>query len=137
VNNINPESYVSIIGGIVSIAGAIVTTYILIKKIPFDLRHTDSESTNSIAEASESLAKSATVTNEFLRQQISEMIEREKRDHIELEVMRIDLDKLKKIQEAQSIEIAAWQDWAKRLSHQVVSLGGVPVAFKPVKLDPL
>jgi hypothetical protein len=128
-------AWVSLIGSIVSVVGAGAAIYVLITKQPSDRRKTDSDSFAAIAEASESIASGAKVSNEFLRQQIDEL---KKRDEDRQK-------KLNEVEERQIVgdkinleirrELIAWQDWAKRLSHQVISLGGSPVPFRPKMID--
>jgi hypothetical protein len=128
-------AWISIISGIVSVAGAIAAIYVLITKMPSDRRKTDSDSFAAIAEASESIASGAKVSNEFLRDQISELKKRDKEREEKLKEVEDRLITGEKINLEIRRELIAWQDWAKRLSHQVISLGGSPVPFRPKMID--
>jgi 5-bromo-4-chloroindolyl phosphate hydrolysis protein len=135
MENVDAGAVASIVSGIVSALGALVSIYVVIYKLRPEARKTESESDSAIAEASESLATSTKTSIEYWRVQLSEH-----RDQInELkEKLRLINDQqivTQRLVEEQRRELIAWQDWARRLAHQVVSLGGVPVKFKPETLD--
>ena len=128
-------AWVSLIGSVVSVVGAGAAIYVLITKQPSDRRKTDSDSFAAIAEASESIASGAKVSNEFLRDQIGELKKRDEEREKKLKEVEDRLITGEKINLEIRRELIAWQDWAKRLSHQVISLGGSPVPFRPKMID--
>lgn len=140
--NLDVSAIVSIIGAIVTVVGASMTIYANVRKLPSEINKTNSDSYSSIAEASESIATGAKVSNEFLLSRINELVQRDKdrdvkdaeRDKKEKELEGRMIVMQRRIEE-QDRELVAWRDWSKRLSHQVISLGGTPVAFKPKQLD--
>jgi hypothetical protein len=148
MDHIDAGAIVSIVSGAVSAIGAIVAIYVVIYKAKPERKKTESESDSAIAEASESLATSTKTTIEYWRiqlaehrDQINELKEKdrqraeeitaiEKRHTNELQEISANQIVTQRLIEEQRRELVAWQDWAKRLSHQVVSLGGQPVPFK-------
>jgi hypothetical protein len=128
-------AWVSLIGSVVSVVGAGAAIYVLITKQPSERRKTDSDSFAAIADASESIASGAKISNEFLRDQIGELKKRDKEREEKLKEVEDRLITGEKINLEIRRELIAWQDWAKRLSHQVVSLGGSPVPFKARTID--
>jgi hypothetical protein len=139
---------VSIISGIVSALGALVAIYVVIYKIKPERAKIENESDAALAEASESLAAGTKTSIDYWRlqlveqrDQINELKEKDRQRTEELRAMEArHAEELRLISENQIVtqrlieeqrrELIAWQDWAKRLSHQVVSLGGQPVPFK-------
>jgi hypothetical protein len=49
----------------------------------------------------------------------------------EVQRLRKDIEVIKESMKMREIEDAKWRDWARRLAHQVQSLGAVPVLFDP------
>lgn len=142
--NLDLSAIVSIIGAIITVVGAGVAIYTNIRKMPGEIDKTKSDSYSSIAEASESIATGAKVSNEFLLSRINELVQRDKdrdgkdaeRDKKEKELEGRMIVMQRRIEE-QDRELVAWRDWSKRLSHQVISLGGTPVEFKPRQIEDL
>jgi hypothetical protein len=111
----------TIIASLISVIGAIITIY----KIKPDIRKTKADGDSAIADAAESVANGAKITNEMLMARITDMEKREKdRDLREAELR----DQLASLQ----VSLADWQDWARRLVHQLKSHGYEPVPFKKV-----
>lgn len=109
----------TILASIVSVIGAIITIY----KIKPEVRKTNADGDSAIADAAESLANGAKITNEMMMARILDMEKREEaRDKREAE-LRKELDSVKSA-------LADWQDWARRLVHQLKSHGYEPVPFK-------
>lgn len=111
----------TIIASIVSVIGAIITIF----KLKPEVRKTNADGDSAIADAAESLANGAKITNEMLMARILEMEHREKERDKREEELRAQLELVQS-------SLADWQDWARRLVHQLKSHGIDPVAFKPV-----
>ncbi len=126
----------SIVSALVSLVGAFVTIYKIKPeraKLEAEGRKLDSDSLSSIANAAESIATGAKVSNEQLLKRIEEMEVRDaKREEDinkiknEAAVTRTELDSVR-------AELIEWKDYAFRLAHQVKSLGYEPVPFKPAQ----
>lgn len=132
MESLDVSAIVSIVGAVVTISGVIVA---LVKLLP-DLKKTQAETYSQIAGASESIATGAKVSNEFLRDQIKDLkkeSEETKAIIDELKRQQIATDKLVAEQRREIVkwkeEAEKWQGYANRLSHQVISLRGVPVPF--------
>lgn len=135
------SAIVSMVGAVATIAGVI---FALVKLLP-ELKKTQAETYSQIADASESIATGAKVSNEFLRDQIKDLAALRLKDiadrQKEKEETAIVIDELKRQQIATDKLVAEqrreivkwkeqaekWQDYANRLSHQVISLRGTPV----------
>ena len=132
---IDTGAVISIISAIIGTIGAIVT---LIKvrpeagKIKSETRKNDADSVSSIAEAAESIVTGAKVSNDFLLQRMAEMVKRERERDEKINQLE---QTIADMREKYEKELTAWQDWAKRLSHQVISMGGTPVLFKPKQAE--
>ena len=137
------------VSAIISIVGAAATvigvTLALVKLLP-ELRKSKADTYSQIAEASESIAAGAKASNEFLRIQINDLMELRKKDIEDRRKEKEETDKviseLKHMQMAsdklileQRRELLAWQDWAKRLNHQLISIGETPVPFRPKQIE--
>jgi hypothetical protein len=135
------SAIVSMVGAVATIAGVV---FALVKLLP-ELKKTQAETYSQIADASESIATGAKVSNEFLRDQIKDLAALRLKDiadrQKEKEETAIIIDELKRQQIATDKLVAEqrreivkwkeqaekWQDYANRLSHQVISLRGTPV----------
>ena len=144
--DLDVSAIVSIVGAIATIAGVI---FALAKLLP-ELKKTQAETYSQIADASESIATGAKVSNEFLRDQIKDLAALRLKDiadrQKEKEETAIIIDELKRQQIATDKLVAEqrreivrwkeqaekWQGYANRLSHQVISLRGIPV---PLDVD--
>jgi hypothetical protein len=135
MENVDAGAVASIVSGIISALGALVSIYVVIYKLRPEARKTESESDSAIAEASESVANASKTSIEFLKDQIAALKEKEKDRDVQWKEMLAQQVATHKLVEEQRRELIAWQDWARRLAHQVVSLGGQPVPFKPETLD--
>lgn len=115
--------WLSILTALVSFVGAIATIASNLYKARAERKKTENEGESAIAEAAESVANGAKISNEMLLNRLVEMETREKhRDKREKEL----LDKVKALE----VSLADWQDWANRLVHQLRSHGHEPVPFK-------
>lgn len=65
------------------------------------------------------------------REREEAQIEKDKLRDLEMKKLRDNQIVTQRVIEEQRREILAYQDWAERLSHQVMSYRGVPVPFKP------
>lgn len=115
----------TLISAIVSVLGAAVTAGILLYEAKAKRDVLKATETSSMADAAESVASGAKMSNEMLMQRLSELDIVNKNMDEKFNRLQHDFDKM-------TINLAEWQDWARRLSHQVKSLGHEPVAFKPV-----
>lgn len=116
----------SILASAVSVIGAVITIY----KLKPDIRKTKMDGDSAIADAAESLANGAKITNEMLMARITQMEEREKKRD-KLDVERDQREEQLRVQLASmQASLADWQDWARRLVHQLKSHGYEPVPFK-------
>jgi len=122
-------NWVTVIAAMVSVVGAISSAAILIYKARAEVSGLKASEISSYAGASESIADGAKVSNELLLQRIEELTKKDADTSEKLETLQHDFAKIR-------LELNEWQDWARRLSHQVKSLGHEPVAFKPVFVDP-
>ncbi len=123
MDNPNNILWISILGGLISILGAVATIYSNLYKLKPDRMKTENEAESAIADAAESIASGAKISNEYLLARLLEMEKREKdRDRRE-EELRLQVDGLQ-------ASLADWQDWARRLVHQLKSYGHEPVPFK-------
>jgi len=140
--DLDVSAIISIIGAFATILGV---TLALVKLLP-ELRKTKADTYSQIAEASESIAAGAKVSNEFLRGQINDLMELRKKDIEDRRREKEETDKIieelkrqqivtDKLVAEQRREIIAWQDWAKRLNHQLISVGETPVPFKPKPIE--
>jgi hypothetical protein len=120
-NPLTVSAIVSIIAAVVTVIGAAVSIY----KAKPEKNHIEAQSQASLADAAESVASGAKVSSDLLLKRIKElddrMSEREK--------------EWKKRFDELSAELADYQDWARRLVHQVKSRGDEPVPFKVRKAD--
>lgn len=142
--DLDVSAIISIIGAAATVIGV---TLALVKLLP-ELRKSKADTYSQIAEASESIAAGAKASNEFLRSQINDLMELRKQDIEDRRKEKEETDKvigeLKYKQVAsdklileQRREILAWQDWAKRLNHQLISVGETPVPFRPRQIEDL
>lgn len=131
MENPNNILWISIIGAIISAVGGIATIMGNLYKVKAEKKKTNNEGESAIAEAAESLANGAKISNDMLLNRLVEMETREKdRDKREKEL----LDKVNALETS----LTDWQDWARRLVHQVRSYGKEPVPFKVLpKTGPL
>lgn len=113
---LNASAIISILGALAAIIGAAVAIY---KAVP-EKKHIEAQSQNSLADAAESVASGAKISNELLLKRIQELEERETKREREWQ----------KRFEALTAELKDYQDWARRLVHQVKSRGDEPVPFK-------
>lgn len=129
----NPNSiiWVSILTALVSFIGAIATIASNLYKVKAERKKTAAEGESAIADAADSIANGAKISNDMLLNRLVEMETREKdRDKREKELM----DKVNALETS----LTDWQDWARRLVHQVRSYGKEPVPFKVLpKTGPL
>lgn len=134
--DLDVSAIISIIGAFATILGV---TLALVKLLP-ELRKTKADTYSQIAEASESIAAGAKVSNEFLRGQINDLMNLRKQDIEDRRKEKEETDKviseLKHKQVAsdkliieQRKELLDWKDWATRLNHQLISVGETPVPF--------
>lgn len=115
--------WLSILTALVSFVGAIATIASNLYKARAERRKTENEGESAIAEAADSIANGARVSNDMLLTRLIEMEAREKaRDKRETEL----LEKVRALE----LSLADWQDWARRLVHQLKSHGFEPVPFK-------
>ena len=140
--DLDVSAIISIIGAVATVIGV---TLALVKLLP-ELRKSKADTYSQIAEASESIAAGAKASNEFLRIQINDLMELRKKDIEDRRKEKEETDKviseLKHMQMAsdklileQRRELLAWQDWAKRLNHQLISIGETPVPFRPKQIE--
>ncbi len=133
---VNASAIISIIGAVTTILGVVIA---LVKLLP-ELKKSKADTYSQIAEASESIAAGAKVSNDFLRNQINDLMALRKQDIEDRRKEKEETDKvineLKHKQIAsdrliieQRRELLAWKDWATRLNHQLISVGETPVAF--------
>ncbi len=122
----NVFNLTALVSAVVSILGAVATIMILFYKVKPEVGVMKATEESSFADASESIASGAKISNELLLQRIDELSQKNKIMSEKLDTLQRDFDKVR-------IELGEWQDWARRLSHQVKSLGHEPVAFRPVK----
>ena len=114
---------ISIIGTVISVIGAGVAIY----KVKPETKKMHAEGESALSEAAESVASGAKIITDLatteLAKRVSEMEDREKDRERELSRMRLELEDVKSV-------LADWQDWARRLVHQLKSLDIEPVPFK-------
>jgi len=140
--------YISIIGGIIGMVGGLTAAYIAFYKVKPETRqiHANTEKANAdtyaaLAEAAETITKGAQVSSEVLLSRINELLSTEKERLTEIREIRetsaakilemqAQLNAMQKVINRQGVVIQAYQDWAKRLSAQVISLSGTPVLLK-------
>lgn len=155
-NEIDINAAISITGAIITIIGVIVA----IVKLGPELKEKKANTISQIAEASESLATGAKVSNEFLLERIvdqkklidelkgqiedeKKIRERDKKETAmvmeELRRQQIATDKIVIEQRREIVEwqqkAERWQDYATRLSYQVMSYKGIPIPFEIVEKD--
>lgn len=115
--------WLSILTALVSFTGAIATIASNLYKARSERKKIENEGESAIAEAADSIANGARVNNDMLLTRLIEMETREKaRDKRETEL----LEKVRALE----LSLADWQDWARRLVHQLKSHGFEPVPFK-------
>lgn len=117
----NKELIIAYIPALISIIGALIAIW----KAKPEKKKLEADTSSSIADAAESIANGANVTIEQL---LGRMREMEKREHDREEAyktIKADFENIK-------TSLAEWQDWARRLVHQLRSHGLEPVPFKPV-----
>jgi len=126
--SLDPNLLISLIGSststLISVGAAIVAIY----KAKPEIKKIKAEGDSSIGDAAESIATGAKTITDQLVGRVKDLEEREKRREKAFKEMQ---DQLTRV----STSLAEWQDWAKRLAHQVKSLGHEPVAFKLNKKD--
>ncbi len=123
MENPNNIIWLSILTAVVSFLGAIATIASNLYKAKAERKKTISEGESAIADAADSIAQGAKVSNDMLLSRLVEMETREKaRDKREKEL----LEKVNALETS----LTDWQDWARRLVHQVRSYGKEPVPFK-------
>lgn len=118
--------YISVGASIVSVLSMAFGIFITLAKLRPETRNIDANTQSSLAGAAESVAEGAKVSNDLLLQRIEEMEEREKKRDVRERQMLFEFEKVKSA-------LADWQDWARRLVHQVKSLGHEPVPFKQIE----
>ena len=85
MDNPNNILWISILGGLISILGAVATIYSNLYKLKPDRMKTENEAESAIADAAESIASGAKISNEYLLARLLEMEKREKdRDRREI-----------------------------------------------------
>ena len=123
MENPNNIIWLSILTAVVSFLGAIATIASNLYKAKAERKKTVSEGESAIADAADSIAQGAKISNDMLLGRLVEMETREKdRDKREKEL----LEKVNALETS----LTDWQDWARRLVHQVRSYGKEPVPFK-------
>ncbi len=115
----------TIISIVVTVVGAIVNNAIALYKARPERNKLEAESGASMADAAESIAGGAKISNDLLLKRIEELDERDQEREKKFVKMQNEFDRVR-------LELNEWQDWARRLAHQVKSLGHEPVAFKPI-----
>lgn len=116
----------TIVSIIVTVMGAIVTNLIAIYRAGAERKKTNADSASAMADAAESIASGSKTSNDLLLERLNEFDARDKDREKQFLELQTKFDQMR-------IELNEWQDWARRLAHQVKSLGHEPVAFKPVK----
>jgi uncharacterized coiled-coil protein SlyX len=117
--------YFSLAAMIIALIGAGVSLY----KAKPERKKINAESDSEIGNAADSIASGAKTVVDQLRQRMQELDARDaEREKVQAEMRR----ELRDVKSA----LADWQDWARRLVHQVKSLGYEPVPFKIEELKP-
>lgn len=142
MENPNNILWISIIGAIISTVGSIATIFGNLYKVWAEKKKTNNEGESAIADAADSIANGAKISNDMLLNRLIEMETREKERETELELRERARDKREKelLDKVNALEssLTDWQDWARRLVHQVRSYGKEPVPFKVLpKTGPL
>ena len=128
----NPNNLIllAVISAIISALGAIATIGSNLYNLRANRKKLENEGDSAIGSAADSIAKGAKTSNDLLLARLDEMEARE-----QLRDMREE-DMLRKIADLET-NLADWQDWARRLVHQLKSHGMDPVPFKPLpKVEP-
>jgi hypothetical protein len=130
MDNPNNIILISFISAFVSTLGAIAAIGINLYKLRAERNKTEAEGDSAIGAAADSIATGAKTSNDLLLRRLEEMEQREeKRDEREADLLR-------KVT-ALEASLADWQNWARRLVHQLKSHGMEPVPFKPLpKAEP-
>ena len=110
--NLTPENIITGILALVSLMGAGVTVITALRKTPHENLATDGDAANKYAQAA------GLIATENLRMTVK-IGELEKR----IDALEADID-------YERIRSRKFEDWAKRLSYQIRSLGSVPVPFE-------
>lgn len=132
-SNLLVYQILSVLSLIITIAGAAVTIAINLRKAKPEAKKIESEGESAIAEAADSIANGAKISTEMLVARLVEMETREKaREKKERERDVREAEMVAEMQEIRS-SLSDWQDWARRLVHQLKSHGHEPVPFK---IDP-
>ena len=113
------ETTVIVIAALVSVIGAVTTLIAAIRKTPHENMASDGDAANKYAQAA------ATVANENLRMS-AKVGALEKR----IEALEASNMTLEQTIEAERVRSRKFEDWAKRLSYQIRSLGQIPVPFE-------
>jgi len=129
VDDLNLNTIINLFATLFTLVGAISTAYVVLKKVKPETRKIRNEGDSAIGEAAESIANGAKTSTDLLLQRILEMEKREKDRDKREEAMRYQLDSLQSA-------LQDWQDWARRLVHQLRSHGLEPVPFKPSPKEP-
>lgn len=119
------SSIVSIVGAVISILGAVVMIY----KAKPERKKLEAEGSASIADAAESVATGAKVSNELLLRSIKELEAREKKREQIMKAREAAWDAEIRALKEQVQELEAYKDWAQRLAQQVRNKGDEPVPF--------
>ena len=119
------SSIVSIVGAVISILGAVV----MISKAKPEKKKLEAEGSASIADAAESVATGAKVSNELLLTRIKELEEREEKRERMMKARELAWDAEMRTLKEQVQELERYKDWALRLAQQVRNKGEEPVPF--------
>jgi hypothetical protein len=122
-NDLYIYQILSVLSLIITIVGAAATIVINLSKARPEAKKISSEGDSAIANAADSIANGAKISSELLLQRLEEMELREKARDTREEQLQAQL-------EAVQASLADWQDWARRLVHQLKSHGYEPVPFK-------
>jgi len=113
------ETTITLVLALVSLVGAGVTVITSLKKTPHENQQLDGDAANKYAQAA------ATVANENLRMAAKVGALEKRIDALEASNMT-----LEQTIEAERVRSRKFEDWAKRLSYQIRSLGQIPVPFE-------
>lgn len=118
------SAIISVIGGIVSAAGAITMIIVAIRKTPHETRGMDVQTFKKYEETLGDALERALK----LGQRVTTL-------ECEIDVLKASLVDRDKLVAESRATIDTLQDWANRLVHQVISLGGKPVSMRAQKRD--
>lgn len=119
--------------GIAGVIGSMAAIFLALRKYPHESRNLDAQASKGFAEAAKLSEEAAKLSASRAAISLSELEEYKHETNLEIQALRTEINDLKAELRERDERLEDLRDWAERLVHQVMSLGGEPVKIRKRK----